>query len=130
MIDQGSIYIYNMCDQSITITLNKVEDPKAPLEKIAKEPPYGPSYHLAERTPDPAPFKEWAFGSGHDSSTNELEWYIGPDVRKPRKVELSLTQLQSQLQLNIQLYLFYDAAVLRWAGHSEAVKAKIEPSAE
>jgi len=130
MTDQGSVYIYNMCDQSTMITLNKGDDPKAPLEAIANKPPYAPSFHTAERTPNPAPFHEWAFGSGHDRSENELWWYLGTDRSSTRKVKLSLTQLQSQLHQDIQIYLFYDAAVLRWAGHSEAVKAKIEPSAE
>lgn len=128
MPDQGTVYIFNMCNQSTRVTLNKADDPKGAIDPIAKTSPYTPSFHPAPRTENPAPFQLWALGSGNSDSKNELQWYLGTDRSHTRHVTLSLTQLQSHLEEDCQIYLFYDAAVLRWAGHSETVQAQIAPS--
>jgi hypothetical protein len=128
MADHGTVYIYNMCDQSVKVELNEGEDPKGAIEPIADKPPYTPSSHTAPRIENPHPFAEWALGSGDSSSENTLKWHLGTDRRSTRKVELSLTQRQLHLENDCQIYIFYDAAVLRWDGSSETVIAVIAPA--
>lgn len=128
MPDQGKVYIFNMCDQSARVALNNADDPQGAIDAIAQTSPYTPSYHTAPRTENPTPFQQWALGSGHSASKNELQWYLGSDRTHTRYVTLSLTQQQSHLEKDCQIYLFYDAAVLRWAGESETVLAQISSS--
>jgi len=128
MADQGIAYIYNMCDQSVTVTLNEATDAQGSIDAIAEAAPYTPSYHTAPRSENPQPFEEWDFGSGGDVSTNKLLWFLGTDRADTRSVTLSLTQNQLHLENDCEVYLFYDSAVLRWAGDSNTVEATVEPS--
>jgi hypothetical protein len=128
MADQGNAYIYNMCDQSVTVTLNEAPDTKGSIDAIAQSAPYTPTYHTAPRNENPEPFEAWEFGGGDAASANKLLWYLGTDRADTRSVTLSLTQNQLHLEHDCEIYLFYDAAVLRWEGDSNTVQATIGPS--
>jgi hypothetical protein len=129
MADQGTAYIFNMCDQSITVTLNTADDPKdAAIDPIGQTPPFTPSSHSAPRSGNPAPYQTWELGGSLDESDNKLTWYLGSDVTETRQVQLSLTQEQLHLENDCQVFLFYDSAVLRWEGDSQTVVAAIGAS--
>lgn len=123
--NNGTAYIFNMCDQPVTITLNSAADPSGQLDKIGTASPFTPSSHTAPRFENPQPFEVWQFGGSLNASTNVLTWYLGTDKSETRSVKLSLTQTQSHIENPCQIYLFYDAAVLRWAGNSTTVPASI-----
>jgi hypothetical protein len=119
--DSGSAYILNMCDQDVTVTLNAAPGP-APIPMLgqsgAAATPYVLSAVSAPRVPDPAPFQAFALGSGDTQSTNSLEYYLGDDGVDTRTITISLTQDDLHLEKDCQIFLFYESAVLRFAGNA------------
>jgi hypothetical protein len=119
VIADGYAYILNMCDQAATVTLNGASgsQPIPAMAASGKMPePYAIQALAAARVPNPAPFAEFAFGSGPDKSTNVLEFYLGDDKASTRKLSISLTQNELHLGLDCQIFLFYKSAVLRFQG--------------
>lgn len=126
----GTAYILNMCDQPVTVTLNSASAPGVipPLNPTGKvSAPYTPSAVGALRVPNPKPFQQFALGSGLLSSTNTLTFYLSDDVADLRTVIISLTQEDLHLNDDCQVFLFFQSAVLRFAGNARFYQSNQPP---
>ena len=130
----GHAYILNACDQDVTVTLNTAPGPFAipamaasttdPVTPQAPGVPYALSAAAAPRVANPQPFESFAFGSGMDASANTLSWYLGQDVTDTRTVVIGLTQNELHLEQDCQIFVFYQSAVLRFAGDARFYSTK------
>jgi hypothetical protein len=123
-------YLLNLCDQPVTVSLNGAGGPGPipPLSSTGKSSaPYTVSAIGAPRVPNPQPFQQFALGSGPQSSTNTLTFYLGDDVTDIRKVTISLTQDDLHLGEDCQVFLFYQSAVLRFAGNARFYPSNQQP---
>jgi len=121
MDTNGTAYILNMCDQAATVTLNYDDGPEPIPPMTGTGEPTEP-YHIkalpARREPNPAPHGEFVLGSGATRSENRLEFYLGNDRGNIRRFEIGITQEQLHLNLDCQIFLFYESAVLRFQGNA------------
>jgi hypothetical protein len=112
-VSPGYVYVFNATTTLMTLTLNAHPVPNGTL--------YGTS-QSSNYKPNPAPIKRVS-GSGNPNiaqfgGQNQLVVAFPTGGSQQYEVDINAA-LQNQLGVNLQLYIFYTAAVLVWPGQQE-----------
>ncbi|HYP40374.1 MAG TPA: hypothetical protein VEX13_08430 [Chloroflexia bacterium] len=119
-VSPGYVYVFNATTNLMTLTLNAHPVPNGTLYGTTQSSNY---------KPNPAPIKRVS-GSGNPQvaqfgGQNQLVVSFPTGGSQQYEVDINAT-LQNQLGLNLQLYIFYTAAVLVWPGQQQTQQGQAQ----
>lgn len=135
MSDYGNVYFYNMTDQTLTVHLNDAVEGNLVIDAMKYIPgdaqktsgqEYKISFKTVPRDSNPSPYQSAVFGV-----KNKIEFWLAKDKIDARVVNIDIDQDKPgyHLNLDLQIYVFYDILILRVEGNAltyKAEKVKIE----
>jgi hypothetical protein len=135
MTDYGNVYFYNMTDQTLTVELNDAMAGNLVIDTMEYIPAddqkasgkeYKISFKTVPRDSNPSPYQCAVFGV-----KNKIKFWLAKDKIDARVVNIEIDKDKPgyHLNLDLQIYVFYETVILRIEGNAltyKAEKVKVE----
>jgi hypothetical protein len=123
MSDIGSVYFYNMTNQTLTLELNEDTENQLQINAIGPKPDFPISCKSVPRDSNPNPFQEAVFGLN-----NKITFWLANDVGHARSLEIKIDidKLGYHLDKDFQAYVFYKKVILRVDADAEIYEGQIQ----
>jgi hypothetical protein len=129
MADYGNVYFYNMTDQTLTVELNDAVEGNLVIDAMehitaddqkAGGKEYKISFKTVPRDSNPSPYQRAVFGV-----KNKIKFWLAKDKNDARVVNIEIDKDKPgyHLNLDLQIYVFYDILILRVEGNALTYKA-------
>lgn len=119
-VSPGYVFVFNATTSTVTLLLNSHAVPNGTLYGTSKSSNYKPNPISVKRVSGSGNPQIPSFGG-----QNQLVVSFPTGGSQQYEVDINPT-LQDQLGVNLQLYIFYTAAVLVWPGQQESQQGQAQ----